>query len=239
MKPTMKQIIIALTGLSALSLTAFALTTSINSKPGNTKLADFDLIRTSVLKQGQNLVFTQTLKGKAGESKPAATGKFEGSNVYSYVWPTSLDSSIVGFEPKQGVLALAATFHPDFDDGANGAKNHTVWHSHWVVLVPDDACGKGNLKVKDIPEGSKPKLPPTWPGVPILIDSPNFAPSFKGSSIQVRVPLKDLGFPSGFKFDGVTAGLRINANVHDPLLCVVDVFDVASGDLSLPGVYGK
>ncbi len=35
---------------------------------------------------------------------------------------------------------------------------------------------------------------------------------------------------------GVTAALRVNANIHAPLLCVTDVFDVASGDLSLPGV---
>ena len=31
------------------------------------------------------------------------------------------------------------------------------------------------------------------------------------------------------------AALRVNASVHDPLLCVTNVFDVASGDLSLPG----
>ena len=29
--------------------------------------------------------------------------------------------------------------------------------------------------------------------------------------------------------------LKVNANIHAPLLCVTDVFDVASGDLSLPG----
>ena len=39
----------------------------------------------------------------------------------------------------------------------------------------------------------------------------------------------------GASYDGVTAGLRVNADLHAPLLCVVDVFDVASGDLSLPG----
>ncbi len=39
----------------------------------------------------------------------------------------------------------------------------------------------------------------------------------------------------GVAFDGVTAGLRVNADLHAPLLCVVNVFDVASGDLSLPG----
>ena len=31
------------------------------------------------------------------------------------------------------------------------------------------------------------------------------------------------------------AGLRVNASVHNPLLCVSNVFKVASGDLSLPG----
>ena len=36
-------------------------------------------------------------------------------------------------------------------------------------------------------------------------------------------------------FDGVTAALRVNASMHSPLLCVANVFKVASGDLSLPG----
>ena len=35
--------------------------------------------------------------------------------------------------------------------------------------------------------------------------------------------------------DCVTAGLRVNASIRAPLLCVTDVFDVASGELSLPG----
>lgn len=43
--------------------------------------------------------------------------------------------------------------------------------------------------------------------------------------LEVRVPW----------FDGVTAGLRVIAGAHAPPLCVVDVFKVASGDLSLPG----
>jgi hypothetical protein len=33
------------------------------------------------------------------------------------------------------------------------------------------------------------------------------------------------------RFDGVTAGLRVNANLHAPLLCVENVFKVASGNL--------
>lgn len=68
-----------------------------------------------------------------------------------------------------------------------------VWHSHWVVLQPDDACGKGALKVVDIPKDTKPKLPKTWPGLPILIDSPGWNPIFKKDSLEVRVPFDDIG----------------------------------------------
>jgi hypothetical protein len=89
--------------------------------------------------------------------------------------------------------------------------------------------------VKDIPEGAKPILPATWPNLPILIDSPGYEPQISGSTVKIKIPLKDIGFPSTFKFDGVTAALRINADLHAPLLCVNDVFDVASGNLSLPG----
>jgi hypothetical protein len=41
------------------------------------------------------------------------------------------------------VVALAVTFHPDFDDGAHGVKNSAVWHTHWVVLAKDAACQGG------------------------------------------------------------------------------------------------
>ena len=42
-----------------------------------------------------------------------------------------------------------------------------------------------------------------------------------------------------WQLDGVTAALRVNASVHNPLLCVVDVFKVASGDLSLPAAVNQ
>jgi hypothetical protein len=53
--------------------------------------------------------------------------------------------------------------------------------------------------------------------------------------MPLRVSIAALGDVTGVKFDGVTAGLTVNASAHAPLLCVSDVFDVASGDLSLPG----
>ncbi len=104
-----------------------------------------------------------------------------------------------------------------------------------MVLGPDDQCGAGALKVVDIPEGSQPRLPKTWPGLPLLIDSPGWQPLFYGETVEVMVPFDDITVVEGASYDGVTAGLRVNADLHAPLLCVVDVFDVASGDLSLPG----
>ncbi len=78
-------------------------------------------------------------------------------------------------------------------------------------------------------------MPATWPKLPIFIDSPGYETQLRGSTVRVPVPLSAIGAPADFQYDGVTAALRVNASVHDPLLCVVDVFDVASGNLSLPG----
>lgn len=58
---------------------------------------------------------------------------------------------------------------------------------------------------------------------------------FKDHSLEVRVPFDDIGAVNAANFDGVTAALKINASVHAPLLCVADVFKIASGNLSLPG----
>jgi len=209
----------------------------ILSAADSTKIAAFDIVRTEIVTDDDFAIFRTKVRAGAGSVKPAATGAFTGSSVFSYVWPTSLNSAAVGFDADQGIVALAVTFHPDFDDAAYGAKNRDVWHSHWVVLVQDKACG-GGLKVRDIPENVKPKLPPTWPGVPILIDSPDYVPAFSEDTVEVRIPLSKLGDIATASFDGVTAGLQVNASIHAPLLCVANVFKVASGDLSLPGKVG-
>ncbi|HSX59563.1 MAG TPA: hypothetical protein VLF18_05140 [Tahibacter sp.] len=215
----------------------------IAGKANTAVRAPFDIVHTRISTEGNTAIFHMAVSGKAGASRPAKSGKLAGSSVFSYVWPTSLDSAIVGFEPKAGILAFAVTAHPDFDDtplfdengDGNLANDGDLWHSHWVVLQPDAACGKDALKVVDIPEGSKPRLPKTWPGLPILIDSPGWSPTFTNETVEVRVPFDDIGAVQAGTFDGVTAALRVNASVHSPLLCVADVFKVASGDLSLPG----
>lgn len=206
----------------------------IKTEPSQAVRASFDIIETTIVTKGDTAVFTTRVRGGAGKDKPAATGKFQGSEVYAYVWPTSLNSGDIGFDRDRGIVALAVTFHPDFDDGAYGKKNRDVWHPHWVVLAEDKACG-GGLKVVDIPEGSKPKVPATWPDVPLLIDSPEYPTTLKGDAVDVAIPLSVLGGIKGASFDGVTAGLKVNGNLHAPLLCVDNVFKVASGNLSLPG----
>ncbi|MES2069681.1 MAG: hypothetical protein V4488_04990 [Pseudomonadota bacterium] len=210
-------------------------TGGIQANPVAAVKAPYDIIHTKITTEGNIAVFHMAVSGKAGALKPTKNGKLAGSRVFSYVWPTSMDPSVVGFEPKSGILAFAVTSHPDFNDTPLFAGGGGEWHSHWVVLAQDDACGKGALKVVDIPEGAKPKLPKTWPGLPILIDSPGWNPVFKGETLEVRVPFDDIGVVSAAGFDGVTAALRVNASMHNPLLCVLDVFKIASGDLSLPG----
>lgn len=205
--------------------------------------APFDIVQTRITTDGQIATFHMAVSGQAGESHPTATGALAGSKVFAYVWPTSLDSAVVGFEPGAGILAMVATSHPDFDDtplfdenrDGDRGNDGDLWHSHWVVLGPDDACGAGALKVLDIPDGATPRLPATWPGLPLLLDSPGWQPVLEAEMIEIAVAFDDIGVVEAMSFDGVTAGLQVSANLHAPLLCVTDVFDVASDDLSLPG----
>ena len=243
--------ILSAAGLSLLCAGAWADSGHAIHQPGaivsaadSAKVAVFDILAAHAHRTGTAVTFHMTLQGIAGSERSDASGALGGAPVLSYVWPTSLDPSVVGFEGGSGILALAATSHPDFDDtplfDENGdgdpGNDGQVWHSHWVVLTPTEACGAGALGVRDIPEGSAPAMPLTWPGLPIFIDSPGYTPLFDGPEITVTVPFGAETAVAGAAYDGVTAALRVNENIHAPLLCVTDVFDIASGDLSLPGV---
>ncbi|MFT7558943.1 MAG: hypothetical protein ACI93R_000846 [Flavobacteriales bacterium] len=231
---------------SCLHLSAFAHgphTGGIQAEKNKQTQRTFDIVHAKVSRESNVLTFHMGVNGKAGAAKPKSTGALAGSDIFSYVWPTNLNSSTVGFEEDAGILALAVTSHPDFDDtplydenkDRNPLNDGKTWHSHWVVLAPNEGCDNGALAVIDIPEGSKPKVPATWPGLPILLDSPGWDPIFNKDSVEVKVAFNvDINLDS-FQYDGVTAGLRVHQNVHAPLLCVVNVFDIASGDLSLPG----
>ncbi len=210
----------------------------INSPIDQAKSPAFDITRANVRTDGRLTTFMMEVAGVAGSVKPEVTGQLNGSKVGAYVWPTNLDPSRVGFDKKSGILALAITAHPDFDDtplfdeDLDGDPNNDGenWHSHWVVLAEDKACG-GGLKVRDVSPGVD-LLPDTAPLLPIALDSPGMSPILNGSTATVTVPA---GKTKRVAFDAVTAELQVNADGEKPLLCVTGVHDIASGDLSLPG----
>ncbi|MBL8590190.1 MAG: hypothetical protein JNK46_16775 [Methylobacteriaceae bacterium] len=209
----------------------------IVAKPDTGKPPAYDITRAAGTTDGRLTTFAMEVAGQAGSSKPAPTGKLPGAKVDAYVWPTKLDPSVVGFAKGSGILALAVTAHPDFDDtplfDENGdgdpANDGANWHSHWVVLGEDKACGAG-LKVRDVSPGEA--LPATAPGLPLALDSPGMSPLMQGGTLRLTVPLAGA---EGAAFDAVAASLQVHAEGKTPLLCVTGVHKVASGDLSFPG----
>lgn len=188
------------------------------------------------------LVFEQTLAGTAGQTKPEAAGQLDGAPVLSYVFPTTLSPSAVGFGDVEGTLALVATSHPDFDDtplwdengDGNPDNDGRVYHSHWVVLHPDDRV-PGGLAVREIPDGVNPTMPSTHPDMPLYLDSPGHSIVLDGNTLKVLVPSARLSGKTDFAYDAVTAYLEVNTSDEDrPMLGVYKTYAVLSGDLSLP-----
>lgn len=232
-----------------------AAATATAAARGSYKNADFDLTAASVthLADLDLLVFEQQVAGTAGGTTPKPHGALDGAPVLGYVFPTSLPSTAVGFGNADGIVALAVTSHPDFDDtplwdengDGNFGNDGVRWHTHWVLLGKD-ARVPGGLSVKEFTRADAVVLPPTNPGMPMYMDAPGFAVSTRGRTLKVLVPVSRLrlsGDPT-FRFDAVTCYMQVfapkaghahgTAAAAKPMLGVYDVFDVLSGDLSLP-----
>jgi len=191
----------------------------------------------------QSMIWEIKVKGKAGATLPKPAGQLDGAPVLGYVFPTTLKPTDVGFNNTQGIVALALTSHPDFDDTPLWDENQDrkfdndgiVWHPHWVVLTQDKRV-KGGLAVKQFKKGdASVKLPPTNPGMPMYMDSPGFQVITKGSTIRVVVPDYRMNHQKDFKFDAVACYMQVNTSKKDkPMLGVYAVYSVASGNLSLP-----
>jgi hypothetical protein len=194
------------------------------------KNADFDLTAASVthLADLDLLVFEQQVAGTAGGTTPKARGALDGAPVLGYVFPTSLPSTAVGFGTAEGIVALAVTSHPDFDDtplwdengDGNFGNDGVRWHTHWVLLGKD-ARVPGGLSVKEFTKADAVVLPPTNPGMPMYMDAPGFAVSTRGRTLKVLVPVSRLrlaGDPT-FRFDAVTCYMQVFApkteHAHD------------------------
>lgn len=214
----------------------------IETKADDKVDASFDITRASATTDGHIINFAMELTGKPGTKSPEAIGKLPGAKVESYVWVTKLDPAAAGFAKGSGLLALAVTAHPDFDDtplfdengDGNTANDGANWHSHWVVLGEEKACGAG-LKVLDIAPGTD-VLPNTAPGLPLALDSPGYSPLLGDTSLKVNAAAAG---GEGVNFDAVTAQLQVNGEGKAPLLCVTAVRKVASGNLSFPGMITK
>ena len=181
--------------------------------------------------------------GTAGNTVPTKAGQLDGAPVLGYVFPTSLKPTDVGFNQTDGIVALALTSHPDFDDTPLWDENNdqvynndgVVWHPHWVVLTQDERVA-GGLSVKQFKKADETVvLPPTNPGMPMYMDSPGYPVTTISNAIKVVVPNYRMNNQTDFSYDGVTAFMRVNTSDENlPMLGVYEVYSVASGDLSLP-----
>ena len=189
------------------------------------------------------LIFSISVKGKAGNTVPEKAGGLDGAPVLGYVFPTDLKPEDVGFSPTEGIVALALTSHPDFDDTPLWDENANrmfdddgiIWHPHWVVLAEDTRVA-GGLAVKQFdPQTDQVQLPPTNPGMPMYMDSPGYPVLTQDQKIQVVVPGYRIQHKTQFSFDAVSAYMQVNTSDPErPMLGVYSVYSIASGDLSLP-----
>ena len=184
-----------------------------------------------------------SVKGKAANTSPIKVGQLDGAPVLGYVFPTTLKPTDVGFNQTEGIVTLALTSHPDFDDTPLWDENNdkiydndgVIWHPHWVILHEDKRVS-GGLSVKQFKKADKTViLPPTNPGMPMYMDSPGYPVSATMNTIKVIVPDYRINNRTDFNYDGVSAFMKVNtSNTELPMLGVYEVFSVASGDLSLP-----
>ncbi|MEM8962305.1 MAG: hypothetical protein AAGD38_12550 [Acidobacteriota bacterium] len=178
------------------------------------------------------------VRGRVATVMPIAAGQVDGAPVLGYVFPTTMPPASVGFREIEGTLVLAVTSHPDFDDtplwdenlDSDYGNDGATYHVHWAVLVDDEASPAG-LSVPS--QADKSLLPPTAP-MPMYLDSPGYHAFANGSRLSVLVPGWHLRGIDTFRFDALTAHMRVDASGPNPVLRVEKVIDLLSGDLSLP-----
>ncbi len=231
--------------LLLLSVTILLSTNEFCAQESEYKNEDFKINEVSVTHE-PNLgvtIWEISVNGTAGETTPTKVGQLDGAPVLGYVFPTSLKPTDVGFNQTDGIVALALTSHPDFDDTPLWDENSDqifdndgiIWHPHWVILQEDKRVA-GGLSVKQFKKADETVvLPPTNPGMPMYMDSPGYPVTAKNNIIRVIVPDYRMNNRTDFSYDGVAVFMIVNTSDEKlPMLGVYEVFSVASGDLSLP-----
>jgi len=217
----------------------------INNDPAFTKSPSLKIKSSSVeyMSDLDLMVFSMTLEGPAGKTVPKAVGQLDGAPVLAYVFPTTLKAADVGMGDAEGIVALAITSHPDFDDtplwdeDANGKydDDKVIYHTHWALLAKDDRV-PGGLAVKEFKKEDKTVvLPPTNCGMPMYLDAAGHSVVERGNTIKALVPAFYLRNKTKFNFDAVTCYMQVNTScMAKPMLGVYEVYSVGSGNLSLP-----
>jgi hypothetical protein len=189
------------------------------------------------------LLFEIEVEGEAGATTPSPNGALDGAPVLGYVVPTTLTPDAVGFSGAEGIVALAVTSHPDFDDtpfwdetlDGDYGNDGGAWHAHWVLVGPDERVPGGLTVLEVSAENAAAALPPTAPDLPLYLDSPGFTVQRNGSQLRVIVPAPRIAAQPDFTFDAASAYLQVNTSDPErPLLGVYDVYGILSGDLTLP-----
>ncbi len=231
--------------LASVTTSQVALSEPVNSVNSVAATPDLELTHAQVsyLSDLDLLVFEQKVKGTMGKTLPTAAGQMDTAPVLGYVFPTTLKPEDVGFNSTEGIVALAVTSHPDFDDTPlwdedndnDYGNDGVIFHTHWVVLTQDERV-TGGLSVKEFKQEDKSViLPPTNPGMPMYMDSPGFSVVDQDNTLKVLVPAQRVNGNTEFNFDGVTAYMEVNTSDENrPLLGVYQVYSVSSGALSLP-----
>jgi len=237
--------------VSLIAISLFATKIYACEKCGNYNNDDFQVKSVNVkhIPEIGATVWEIAVKGSAGKTTPVPAGQLNGAPVLGYVFPTTLKSKDVGFSATDGIVALALTSHPDFDDtpfwdennDENLGNDGIIWHPHWVVLTEDKRV-EGGLAVKQFDANDKSViLPPTNPGMPMYMDSPGFQVLTEGNTIRVVVPDYRMNNKTDFQYDAVAAYMQVNTGDKGshgggdkPMLGVYKVYSVASGKLTLP-----
>ena len=231
--------------LLLIAATLMLTTGNAQSEESSYKNKNFDINEVGVTHDSdlEITVWKISVNGTAGATTPKKAGQLDGAPVLGYVFPTNLMPTDVGFNQTTGIVALAVTSHPDFDDTPLWDENNDqvynndgiVWHPHWVILHEDKRV-PGGLSVKQFKKADDTVvLPPTNPGMPMYMDSPGYPVVAKNQTIQVIVPDYRINHKIDFSYDGVTAFMKVNTSIDNlPMLGVYEVFSIASGNLSLP-----
>ncbi|MBX3184595.1 MAG: hypothetical protein KF915_18345 [Polyangiaceae bacterium] len=185
-----------------------------------------------------SFILSMRVSGAIGSVEPEPVGSVDGAPVLGYVFPTTIPPSALGFKGIEGIVVLAVTSHPDFDDtplwdetrDGDYSNDGGFYHVHWAVLVEDTGSPAGFSVPSQSDESM---LPPTAP-MHMYLDSPGYHTFANGDELSVVIPAWHLRGVEGFSYDALTAQMRVDGSGHAHVLRVEQVYSVLSGDLSLP-----